>query len=194
MNLLLSKRSPLVVIAGFLLVSAALRVGLHTGNAIAAISDDVKPDNLQIMAPIAVAGTTDETLQEMVAAIQNKSKSLRQREEIIASQELALNLSLDALEAKISELKQAEEELLEIISISQTAARSDIENLTSVYAAMRPKDAARLFEAMDPEFAAGFLGQMNPENAAGIMAGLSPQKAYAVSVLLAGRNANAPTD
>ena len=194
MNLLLSRRSPLIVIAGFLLISAALRVGLHTGNAIAAISDEVEPDIQQINAPIAVAGPPDKALEEMVSAIQNKSKSLRQREEAIASQELALNLSLQALDAKISELKQAEKDLLELISVSQKAARSDIENLTSVYASMKPKDAARLFEEMDSEFAAGFLGQMNPEDAAGIMAGLTPQKAYAVSVLLAGRNANAPTD
>jgi flagellar motility protein MotE (MotC chaperone) len=45
---------------------------------------------------------------------------------------------------------------------------------------------------MDPDFAAGFLGRMRPAAAAGIMAGLSPQKAYTISVLLAGRNAQAP--
>ena len=194
MNSAWTKRSPLFVIAGFLLISATVRVGLHTGNAIAAISDEVEPDIQQINSPVAVEGPTDKALEEMVEAIQKKSKSLRQREEAIASQELALNLSLQALDAKISELKQAEKDLLELISISQKAAQSDIENLTSVYASMKPKDAARLFEEMDPEFAAGFLGQMIPEDAAGIMAGLTPQKAYAVSVLLAGRNANAPTD
>ena len=194
MNSAWTKRSPLFVIAGFLLISATVRVGLHTGNAIAAISDEVEPDIQQINSPVAVEGPTDKALEEMVEAIQKKSKSLRQREEAIASQELALNLSLQALDAKISELKQAEKDLLELISISQKAAQSDIENLTSVYASMKPKDAARLFEEMDPEFAAGFLGQMIPEDAAGIMAGLTPQKAYAVSVLLAGRNANAPTN
>lgn len=194
MNSAWTKRSPLFVIAGFLLISATVRVGLHTGNAIAAISDEVEPDIQQINSPVAVEDPTDKALEEMVEAIQKKSKSLRQREEAIASQELALNLSLQALDAKISELKQAEKDLLELISISQKAAQSDIENLTSVYASMKPKDAARLFEEMDPEFAAGFLGQMIPEDAAGIMAGLTPQKAYAVSVLLAGRNANAPTN
>jgi flagellar motility protein MotE (MotC chaperone) len=57
---------------------------------------------------------------------------------------------------------------------------------------MKPKDAAALFEEMDPGFAAGFLGRMRAVAAASVMAGLSPQTAYSVSVIMAGRNANAP--
>ena len=55
-------------------------------------------------------------------------------------------------------------------------------------------EAAALFEEMDPRFAAGFLGRMPAPAAAAIMAGLSPKTAYSFSVLLAGRNANAPRD
>ena len=47
---------------------------------------------------------------------------------------------------------------------------------------------------MTPEFAAGFIGRMRADAAAAIMAGLSPQAAYTISVILAGRNARAPTE
>ena len=48
-----------------------------------------------------------------------------------------------------------------------------------------------MVEAMKPEFAAGFVGRMRPDAAADIMAGLKPEFAYSISVILAGRNANA---
>ena len=59
---------------------------------------------------------------------------------------------------------------------------------------MKPKSAAALFEEMNATFAAGFLARMRPEAAAGIMASLSPGAAHRFSVVLAGRNADVPTD
>jgi flagellar motility protein MotE (MotC chaperone) len=47
---------------------------------------------------------------------------------------------------------------------------------------------------MSPEFAAGFLGRMAPEAAAAILSGMSAEAAYGISVIVAGRNANAPTE
>jgi flagellar motility protein MotE (MotC chaperone) len=58
---------------------------------------------------------------------------------------------------------------------------------------MKPKDAAAIFESMDVTFAAGFLARMNRDAAARLMAGLSAEKAYSISVVMAGRNARAPT-
>jgi flagellar motility protein MotE (MotC chaperone) len=47
---------------------------------------------------------------------------------------------------------------------------------------------------MDPGFAAGFLGRMRPDAAAAVLAGMDPAAAYAISAIIAGRNARAPTD
>ena len=76
--------------------------------------------------------------------------------------------------------------------LADGAAEKDIQNLTAVYQAMKPKDAAALFETMSPEFAAGFLGRMPPEAAAAILSGMSSEAAYGVSVIVAGRNAEVP--
>ena len=80
------------------------------------------------------------------------------------------------------------------LALADGAAEKDIQKLTAVYQAMKPKDAAALFETMSPEFAAGFLGRMPPEAAAAILSGMSSEAAYGVSVIVAGRNAAAPKD
>jgi flagellar motility protein MotE (MotC chaperone) len=59
---------------------------------------------------------------------------------------------------------------------------------------MKPADAAALFQAMAPEFAAGFLGRMQPASAAAVISGMPTDQAYSISVLIAGRNALAPTE
>jgi flagellar motility protein MotE (MotC chaperone) len=87
-----------------------------------------------------------------------------------------------------------EARLRETLALADGAAEADIERLTAVYQAMKPKDAAALFEAMSPEFASGFLGRMAPESAAAILSGMSAEAAYGISVIVAGRNAGAPTE
>ena len=79
-------------------------------------------------------------------------------------------------------------------ALADGAAEADIQRLTAVYQAMKPKDAAALFNTMSPEFAAGFLGRMQPQSAAAVLAALDPQAAFGISALIAGRNAKAPTE
>ena len=88
----------------------------------------------------------------------------------------------------------AEEALAATIAMADEAAATDLDQLTNVYENMKPKEAAALFEEMPPEFAAGFLGMMRPDAAALIMTQLEPEVAYSFSVVLAGRNANVPTE
>ena len=81
-----------------------------------------------------------------------------------------------------------------LVTLADGAAEGDLDRLTAVYEAMKPSDAARLFAAMSSDFAAGFLGRMKPAAAAAILAGMPPDSAFAVSALIAGRNARAPTE
>ena len=91
-------------------------------------------------------------------------------------------------------LEEAEGILNATIAMAESASQTDVAQLTTVYENMKPKEAAALFEEMSPEFAAGFLGLMRPDVAAAIMTRLAPATAYSFSVVLAGRNANAPTE
>ena len=56
---------------------------------------------------------------------------------------------------------------------------------------MKAKDAAELFSVMTPNFAAGFLSRMQPEAAAAVLSELEPDTSHAISIIFAGRNANA---
>ena len=133
-------------------------------------------------------------------AIKRVLDALREREKKIEANEAEIDARMAFLKGtearideKVIELKSAEQMLRARMAQSNTAAEEDLKQLTTVYAKMKPKDAALLFEQMEPKFAAGFLGRMKPDAAASIMAGLTPQAAYTISVVLAGRNANALT-
>ena len=95
---------------------------------------------------------------------------------------------------RLAQLQAAQTSLADTISVADSAAEEDLGQLTAVYENMKPQDAAALFETMEPDFSSGFMGRMRPEIAAAIMAQLQPETAYAISAILAGRNANVPTE
>lgn len=176
----------LFVVAMLFASSGALRLGSGIGAALAKSEAET------------VQGQPEPARCEMPSAL---AQALTLREERIAAQEASLKDRLAALAVadaaiaqRMDELRSVEEELKATIALADGAAEKDIQKLTAVYQAMKPKDAAALFETMSPEFAAGFLGRMPPEAAAAILSGMSSEAAYGVSVIVAGRNAAAPKD
>jgi flagellar motility protein MotE (MotC chaperone) len=179
-------RGALFVVAMLFASSGALRLGSGIGAALAKSEAETTTD-----------GQPPQSC-EMPTAL---SEALTLREERVAAQEAALKDRLAALALadaaitrRMEEMKAVEAELKATLAAADGAAEADIERLTAVYQAMKPKDAAALFETMSPEFAAGFLGRMPPESAAAILSGMSAEAAYGVSVIVAGRNADVPKD
>lgn len=179
---LVKRPGPLLIIAGILLFSAAVRLPILATEAFAL--DGSEADQPMTDPTPLSTGELDVLLAE-----------LRERERIIEEREAGLDAKakrLASLQAKVSEkvdaLNAAEQNLREVLAIADSAAEDDIARLTTVYENMKPKNAAEVFERMQPEFAAGFLAQMRPDMAASILAGLTPEAAYAISVVLAGRH------
>ncbi len=108
----------------------------------------------------------------------------------MATREAAVAEATQQVTAQLDELKGVETRLAELVTRIDSAAKEDVERLTAVYAAMKPKDAAALFTEMTPEFAAGFLAGMKPDQAAAIISQIDPKIAYGFSVVLAGRQAD----
>ena len=188
-------RGSLVVIAGFLIGSAILRVGGEAGQALAKVMPtDV--DEIETEAPDLArqACEAPPDLRRLMDVFRSREARIEQREFEIENRMQALSIADEQVSEKLAALVAAEERLRETIALAEAASEDDLTRLTTVYETMKPKDAAALFEEMDPEFAAGFIGRMRPEVAAGVMAGLSPQAAYTISVVLAGRNAEVPTE
>ena len=183
-------RGALVLIAVLFAASAAIRLGTGAGPAIAkevtALKDRVVPQ------PVPAQCAVPDDIAAIMAALQSRQDTLDQKENQLLTLEQSLGLARTQIEANLIRLEKAENELSATISATKEAAESDLARLTAVYQNMKPKDAASLFGTMDPEFAAGFIGRMRPDAAAKIMTGLDPDTAYTISVILAGRNADAP--
>lgn len=196
-------KGALSAIGALLLASALLRVGIGAGEAFAREGgEDVHEEPVKKMAEshapahASAAPTTipDEEIMPLLKAMNEREARIAKREENVAVRMKALAAAEQEIDRKLAALEEAEERLRATMSLAQTAAEDDITRLTSVYANMKPKQAAALFEEMDPEFSAGFLARMKPDVAAAIMAGLSPNAAYTISVVLAGRNARVPKE
>lgn len=188
-----SGRYALILIAGFFLASGLLRLGSGTGSAIAREVEALRhTQNDEPIAPQACE--TGEGISELLAAIKEREARIEKREASLEDRMKALGVAEVSIKRNMAALVEAEENLKATMALADTASEDDLSRLTSVYENMKAKDAVPLFEEMDPQFSAGFLGRMRPDAAAKIFAGLTPAKAYSISVILAGRNAEVPTE
>lgn len=178
-------RGSLLLIAGLFVTSATIRFGEGIGLAFAAVGDDGA--TAQSCAP-------SEDSMALLRAVQERERRLTEREGALADRRQALDLVEKRVRDRLASLVAAEEELSKTVAIADKAAEQDVQRLVTVYENMKPKEAAPLFAAMSPEFAAGFLARMSPETAAAVMANLDPEVAYSISVIVAGRNARAPSN
>lgn len=181
-------RGTIAIIASLLLSSALLRVSLSATEVMA----DSKVAEMPILGtnPEPIPGSLPSS--RLLHAMLEREKRVVTKEKQLEEREKVLDVAQFEIERRLEVLEQAEVRLTATLANANTAAENDVNQLIQVYENMKPKDTAALFETMEPAFAAGFLGRMRPEAAAGIMAGLSPKVAYTISVILAGRNANAP--
>jgi flagellar motility protein MotE (MotC chaperone) len=181
-------RGPLFILAFILAASAALRLGSGVGVALANGTPEMHPDDPSI------PETCPAPPLEVAAALTVREGAVAAKEAALNDRMAALALAETAVRQRLADLQTAEADLSATLAIADQAAEKDIVKLTAVYETMKPKDAAALFTAMDPEFAAGFLTRMQPGAAGAILAGMAPDAAYGISVLMAGRNAGAPTE
>jgi flagellar motility protein MotE (MotC chaperone) len=180
--------SVLQVITCLLVASAVLRLATEVGPAMANEGADIPHDEASV--PAADMGTTD----SLLSALQARERRLTERQAQLTARMEALRVAEEEIDQKLEELVAAEARLSATIALADTAAESDLAQLTTVYENMKPREAADLFAQMPPQFAAGFLGLMRPDAAASIMTELDPEIAYSFSVVLAGRNADVPTE
>lgn len=148
-------------------------------------------------APMTRLSDTDSGSGEVAKLIRDLSRqteAIQERETAVALREQDIVIARQEIEAALDQLSAAEERLAARMQMSSTAADTDINQLVRVYEGMKPKEAAVLFEEMEPAFASGFLARMNADSASALFSNLSPEKAYALSVIMAGRNANAATE
>jgi len=183
---------PTHIILSFLLVSAVVRLGT-SGVAIAQELAARTEEAPIALAPVAPPAPEPE-VGLLLESIRTRQAQLSKREIEITDRQLALNLVERQIAEQLVVLKQAEQNLADTLAIADSAAENDLVQLTLVYEKMKAKSAAEIFGTMEISFAAGFLSRMKPEFAAGILSEMPPTAAYSISVVMAGKNANAPTE
>lgn len=184
--------SVLTSLATLLMVSVLLRAG---DQAMTATAQTIAPEPAQVQRADRILGMPldDQTLPQLMQVFQEREAKLLENERLAAEQQEALRASAESIALQLEELAAAEERLAQTLATADVAAAEDLARLATVYENMKPRDTAALFAEMAPGFAAGFLGLMRPEAAAAIMTELEPNEAHLISVMLAGRNATAPT-
>ena len=181
------KRLSVTGLLTLFLLSALARI---VSAGLSAMPDGVDPDPMQD----ALLCPPSDEVEALLSQIAGRDEELRSRETALALREQDLAIARQEIESSLERLSEAETRLAARMEMSATASDGDINRLVAVYEGMKPKDAAILFEAMEPTFASGFLARMRPDAASALFSNLSPEKAYALSVMMAGRNANAATE
>ncbi len=184
------RRGGLFMLALFMGLSGALRLGEGVGNAFAETAIPEAAGEPSVETPLICE--PDAGAMNILEGLREREKRLLEQESKAAEREQTISVARSEIDAKIASLQAVEQELAQTIALADQAAEKDVSKLVAMYESMKPKDAAQLFGEMDPDFAAGFLARMRPDAAGSVLAGLEPAKAYAISVVLAGRNAKAP--
>ncbi len=178
--------SILLTLGVIFLLSALMRVG-QLGTPF-----DTQPAIALDSGTAGAAGPTA-PIRAALDEVERLRAELETREAEIAGRERAVDAAQILIAERLGILSATEDRLTALMALSDTAAETDIDRLTRVYETMEPEAAAPLFAQMEASFAAGFLSRMSPAASAALMSELEPQTAYAISVVLATRNAGAPT-
>ncbi|WP_068108457.1 MotE family protein [Tropicimonas marinistellae] len=187
-------KGALSIIALLFFASGIIRFAGSAGPVLARGLDNVEFARAEAKSAGVKVCETDGDLRGAIRVLQDRADELDRREESIEHRFQTLAMAEKEIRLNLSALAEAEDALKSTLALADGAAESDIDKLAKVYEAMKPKDAAAVFEEMDPRFAAGFLARMAPAAAASVLSGLSSEKAYTVSVVLAGRNSDVPTN
>lgn len=184
---------PMQLTLGILVLSAFVRIGSQ-GMAIASETAHTEEQLADAMACEPSIDMASLEVAPLLASIHERQAQLTQRESEIAARQLILDEVEERIATQMVTLRSAEEKLAGTLAIADSAAENDLARLTEIYEKMKPRNAAELFETMETTFSAGFLSRMRPESAAGILSEMPAELAYSVSVVMAGRNARAPTE
>lgn len=113
-------------------------------------------------------------------ALQQRQRELELRANIIAATE-------KRVDEKISQLKALQARIETLLGQRDAKELEQLDGLVKIYAAMKPKDAARIFSSLDDKVRIGVAGRMKADVLAGIMASLPSEVAQKLTVELASR-------
>jgi flagellar motility protein MotE (MotC chaperone) len=120
-----------------------------------------------------------ERLQEKRQALEERARELDMRESLVKAAEKKLETETAA--------QKAEEAKGGAGSAAQAADDARFKGVVTMYEAMKPKDAARIFDRLDSRVLLEVASHIKPQRMSEIMAQMSPENAERLTVELASR-------
>ncbi|WP_424929309.1 MotE family protein [Amaricoccus tamworthensis] len=180
------------IIAFCFLGSGAMRLTEHGSAFAEGISEALEARNNAHAAPEAAEPV--EEADVLLSAIRDREKQLETEADNLSTRAQELSVAEKKLEEQLTAFRKAQEQLENTLAMADGAAERDIAQMTTVYEAMKPEEAARIFERMEISFAAGIMSRMRPEITADVLTAMEPDTAYAVTLTIASRNSGVPTE
>jgi flagellar motility protein MotE (MotC chaperone) len=119
-----------------------------------------------------------ERLQERRATLEDRSRELDMREGLLKAAEKSLDSRADDLRQNAAKAEGGQQH-------KDEEAGRQIKAVVTMYEAMKPKDAARVFDRLDIRVLLPIVAAMNPRRMSEILAVMSPEAAERLTVALA---------
>jgi flagellar motility protein MotE (MotC chaperone) len=137
--------------------------------------------------PTAAELTVLEDLRARRLALEERERSITEREAVVIAAERRLA-------ERIAELERLQRELEALDRAAREREDAGWRGLVRIYETMRPRDAARIFNELEMPVLIEVVERMRERNAAPILAGMNPDKAKALTAELAQRRARSPSE
>jgi flagellar motility protein MotE (MotC chaperone) len=131
------------------------------------------------------AGSPSE--RALLERLGERRDELQQRTREIDMRERLLENAEKKLEGRMNELKAIEEQSDAAATKRGNNEAGALRNLVTMYEAMKPKDAARVFDRLSHDVLVPVVLQMKPAKMAEVLAAMSPEAAEKLTVALANR-------
>jgi flagellar motility protein MotE (MotC chaperone) len=137
----------------------------------------------QPAAPASVSPTERALLEKLGA----RRDALRQKNDELELREKMLGEAERKLETGLGDLKKAEDKVDSVAKAKEEAEKQGLKNIVTMYEAMKPKDAARVFDRLGHDVLVPIVLAMNPRKMAEVLAVMQPETAERLTVALANR-------
>ncbi len=124
---------------------------------------------------------------DLLTSLSERRNALDERQREIDLKASVMSAAEKRVDDKIAQLKALQANIEKLLGQRDTKEAESLDGLVRIYAAMKPKDAARIFESLDNTVRIGVAGRMKPDTMAGIMTSLPAAIAQKMTVELAGR-------
>jgi flagellar motility protein MotE (MotC chaperone) len=136
--------------------------------------------------PLTLTKSEIDVLQQLA----KRREALDQRERAIKDREALLAATEQRITDEIQKMQQMKAEYEQVKKAKSDAEEANLRRLVTVYEAMKPEEAARIFETMDGTVLLDVVTRMGERRLAPVLAQMTPARAQALTVAMANRRIN----